>query len=68
MGWKGQPRLREGVAFTGLNPEGMSFHRGDGAGEYFVLSEDGSGAVEGEDCKSLEYPDKKRFRGATVKL
>jgi hypothetical protein len=32
----------EQVSFPSLNPEGLAFHRADGTGEYFVLSDDGN--------------------------
>jgi hypothetical protein len=68
--WDGKlpPRQDENVKFTSLNPEGISFHRGDGTGEYFVLSDDGSVMIEDCECKKLKDPAKKRFRGRVVRL
>lgn len=63
---KGAPRRLEGVTLSGLNPEGVSFHRGDGTGEHFILSDDGTREVEGRDCKDLKDPSMKRFRGRAL--
>jgi hypothetical protein len=67
-GGSNAPRRLADVTFESFNPEGMSFHRADGMTEYFVLSDDGSAQVQGEDCKSLKDPRQKRFRGRPVQL
>jgi hypothetical protein len=66
--WDGrsQPRLIKDVTLSGLNPEGVAFHANGGDGEYFVLSDDGTRAVEGQDCKDLKDPTLKRFRGRVL--
>jgi hypothetical protein len=68
--WDGKaaPRRIDGVALTGLNPEGIAFHQSDGADEYFILSDDGGEKVEGMDCKDLKDPALKRFRGRVLKF
>lgn len=68
--WNGKDAAREisGVSFKGLNPEGVAFHGADGAGEYFVLSDDGSRSVAGVDCKDLKDPAQKSFRGRTLRF
>ncbi|MHA3773278.1 DUF3616 domain-containing protein [Verrucomicrobiota bacterium sgz303538] len=65
---KGQPKPVQGVTLDSLNPEGIAFHRADGEGEYFILSDDGTLKVEGKDCKSLKDPKLKRFRAKTVRF
>lgn len=68
--WDGKsaPAAVAGVTLKGLNPEGVAFHGQDGAGEYFILSDDGSRTVDGVDCKDLKDPNLKRFRGRVVKF
>ena len=63
---KGAPKVIPGVTLSGLNPEGVAFHDGDGTGEYFILSDDGVRNVEGQNCKDLKDPTQKRFRGRVV--
>jgi hypothetical protein len=60
---KGKPTPISDVTLKGLNPEGVAFHRTDGIGEYFFLSDDGSRSVNGVDCKDLKDPNLKSFRG-----
>jgi hypothetical protein len=57
------PAVIEGVNFTGVNPEGLTFEAADGRREYFVLSDDGTLKVGTEDCKRLPDPNQRRFRG-----
>jgi Protein of unknown function (DUF3616) len=68
--WDGerQPREISGVALKGLNPEGVAFHGQGADGEYFILSDDGSRDVEGQDCKQLKDPRLKSFRGRVLKF
>ena len=63
---RGQPQLVPDIALGGLNPEGIAFHVEKGGGEYFVLSDDGTRAVGGMDCKDLKDPALKRFRGRVI--
>ena len=66
--WDGktQPAAVKGVELQGINPEGISFHAGNGKEEYFLLSDDGTVAVDGMECKNLKDPAQKRFRGRVV--
>lgn len=68
--WDGQqlPQAVQGISFSSLNPEGVSFHRGNGTSEYFILSDDGSVEIDGCACKKLKDPALKRFRGRVVRF
>lgn len=68
--WEGKPDTAPKllVVLDGLNPEGISFHRGEGKGEYFLLSDDGTVMVDGVCCKDLKVEAKKSFRGKTISL
>ena len=68
--WDGQrgSAPESAAVLEGLNPEGISFHRGEGKGEYFLLSDDGNVEVDGVCCKDLKDAAKKSFRGKTVGL
>jgi hypothetical protein len=50
----------------GFNPEG--FFTPEGLDRIMLLSDDGSVAIEGTDCKRLKDPEAKRFRGLWVSL
>jgi hypothetical protein len=63
----GMPKMLT-VTLSGLNPEGIAFHRQDGTGEYFVLSDDGGRQVEGQNCKDLKDPSLKRFRARLLEF
>ena len=67
--WDGQgtPKAVPGVKLGGLNAEGVAFHGEDGAGEFFVLSDDGTREIAGQDCKDLKDPSLKRFRGRLLR-
>jgi hypothetical protein len=67
--WSGgadAPRHISQVELRGLNPEGVVFRQSDSKGEFLVLSDDGQRSIEGQDCKTLKDPGKKRFRGIAV--
>lgn len=55
------------VTLTGLNPEGLSFRKGEQE-RYLLLSDDGTETVDGRDCKKLKDPEQKRFRGTWMEL
>lgn len=69
--WQGDasaPKRVRGVSFRGLNPEGALFEMADGSREFLVLSDDGTLQIDGQDCKTLTDPSRKRFRGVRLKL
>lgn len=49
------------VSFADLNPEG--FFTPEARDSILVLSDDGTQLIDGEPCKELESPERKRFRG-----
>jgi len=66
--WDGrseQPQPVTEPTLPGLNPEGICFHDSDGRREFLVLSDDGTLAVGGKDCKKLP-PAQRRFRAFSV--
>lgn len=65
---KGQPSVVEDVQLKGLNPEGIAFEGDGDKSVYFILSDDGSKQVDGQDCKSLKDPSKKHFRGTITEF
>jgi hypothetical protein len=50
----------------GINPEG--FFTPQGRPEVLLLSDDGSVAIDGTECKRLKEPARKRFRARWIKL
>ena len=68
--WDGKSEARPvpGITLAGLNPEGVAFHDEKGTGEYVVLSDDGTLAVDGQACKDLKDPSLKRFRGQVLEF
>lgn len=66
--WDGGPKAQalDQVTLDGFNPEG--FFTPEGRDRIMLLSDDGSVAVDGTECKRLEDPAKKRFRGLWVSL
>jgi hypothetical protein len=52
-----------GVRFPGLNPEGLAYSTAEGQTEFFVLSDDGTLKIGGEDCKKVKNPAFRQFRG-----
>jgi len=57
------PTLMSGVRFPGLNPEGLTYSTAEGRTEFFVLSDDGTLKIGGEDCKKVKNPAFRQFRG-----
>ena len=69
--WAGPGSLAkpiEGVSFSGLNPEGIAFELEEGRHEFLVLSDDGTLKIGGIDCKKLQDPAQRRFRGYQLDL
>ncbi len=52
-----------GVRFPGLNPEGLAYSNEHGQTEFFILSDDGTLKIDGEDCKRIKNPAFRQFRG-----
>jgi len=66
--WSGpgsEPAVVSDVRFRGINPEGICFH--DSGDEFLALSDDGTRAIAGEDCKRLPE-EQRQFRAYRVKL
>ena len=64
--WDGGSRApvhMAGVRFPGLNPEGLAYSTADGRTEFFILSDDGTLKINGEDCKRIKNPAFRQFRG-----
>jgi len=66
--WNGHgvPRHLAHVVFRDFNPEG--FFAPEGSAEVMLLSDDGEREIEGQVCKKLSGPTRKRFRGAWVQI
>jgi hypothetical protein len=67
--WRGgddAPVAVSEVDLTGLNPE--AFFTPEQADEILLLSDDGTVPLDGEECKRLKDPARKRFRGVWVRL
>jgi predicted small secreted protein len=66
--WDGKsaPRHVAQVVFRDFNPEG--FFTPEQGAEVMLLSDDGERAIDGEACKKLSDPTRKRFRGAWVRI
>ncbi|WP_239470415.1 DUF3616 domain-containing protein [Archangium violaceum] len=67
--WEGkaeQPSVVDGIDLTGFNPE--AFATFEDKEEILLLSDDGSRLIDGVECKRLQEPSKKRFRGVWVRL
>jgi hypothetical protein len=63
---RGTPRHLRALDFSGFNPE--AFFSPEDRDEILVLSDDGSLPIDGEECKKLKDPSRKRFRGAWFEL
>lgn len=64
--WKGgadAPVLMAGVRFPGMNPEGLAYSNERGQTDFFILSDDGTLKINGEDCKRIQNPAYRQFRG-----
>ncbi|PTL84336.1 DUF3616 domain-containing protein [Vitiosangium sp. GDMCC 1.1324] len=67
--WDGKaerPTLVESADFTDLNPE--AFVTFEDKEEILALSDDGTRLLDGVECKRLQEPEKKRFRGVWLRL
>ena len=62
-GGSSAPVHMAGVRFPGLNPEGLAYSTADGRTEFFILSDDGTLKIGGEDCKRIKNPSFRQFRG-----
>ena len=56
-----------GIRFPGLNPEGLAYSTAEGHTEFFVLSDDGTQKIGGEDCKKVKNPAYRQFRGYALR-
>jgi hypothetical protein len=63
---RGAPAPVPDVDLGGLNPEG--FFSPEEREEILLLSDDGALEVDGEECKRLDDPARKRFRGRWIGL
>lgn len=63
---QGEPELMSHVDLSGLNPEG--FFSPEERDEIMLLSDDGSALIDGQECKTLDDPGQKRFRGVWISL
>ena len=62
----GTPAAVPGLDLSGFHPEG--FFSPEDRDEILLLSDDGSVEIDGEECKRLEDPGRKRFRGRWIAL
>ena len=63
---RGAPREVTGLDLRAYNPEG--FFTPEDRDRILVLSDDGERAIDGEACKELDDPARKRFRGLWIAL
>lgn len=69
--WNGgseAPQLRPQPGLTGLNPEAIEGLTENGGARLFVVSDDGTRKIGGQDCKDVKDPNLKYFRGTTIDL
>jgi hypothetical protein len=69
--WAGgntEPRWVKEINLAGFNPEAMIFPNESKAGEFHIISDDGSVSIDGKDCKGLKDPTQKRFRSYPVTI
>jgi hypothetical protein len=65
--WDGRKApVRIDLDLSGLNPEG--FFSPEDRDEIMLLSDDGSVLVDGVECKELDDPARRSFRGRWVRL
>jgi len=62
-GGSSAPVHMAGVRFPGLNPEGLAYSNEHGQTEFFVVSDDGTLKIGGEDCKRIKNSAFRQFRG-----
>jgi hypothetical protein len=60
------PVLMADIRFPGFNPEGLAYATVDGRSEFFVLSDDGTLMIDGQECKRIQNPSLRQFRGYTL--
>jgi hypothetical protein len=63
---RGSPTAVPGLDLAGFNPEG--FFSSEDRDEILLLSDDGTVESDGEECKRLDEPSRKRFRGRWIAL
>jgi hypothetical protein len=63
---RGAPVPVAGLDLAGFNPEG--FFSPEDRDEILLLSDDGTLEIDGEECKRLDDPARKRFRGRWIRL
>lgn len=61
---RGAPAPVSGLDLAGLNPEG--FFSPEDREQVLLLSDDGGVEIDGKECKRLEDPARKRFRGRWI--
>lgn len=69
--WSGKgdaPRRLSLAGLSGLNPEAIESFTLNGAEHLFVVSDDGTLKIGGEECKAVKDPNLKYFRATTLKL
>jgi hypothetical protein len=69
--WEGgaaAPRLLQRPALAGMNPEAIEWLTENGRERLFVVSDDGTRKIGNQDCKDVEDPNLKYFRGITIEL
>jgi hypothetical protein len=66
--WDGRAQVSavEAVDVRQYSPE--AFFTPEGLDRVLLLSDDGSLSIEGKECKRLEHPEQKRFRGLWIRL
>jgi hypothetical protein len=67
-GGSAEPRWAKEINLAGFNPEAMLFPVGATAGQFWIISDDGSVSIGGTDCKDVKDPNQKRFRSYPVTL
>jgi hypothetical protein len=63
---RGAPAPVPGLDVSDLNPEG--FFSPESRDAILLLSDDGTLRIDGEECKRLDDPGRKRFRGRWIRL
>ncbi len=63
---RGAPLELPGIDLSDFRPE--AFFAPEGRDEILLLSDDGTVEIDGKECKRLDDPDRKRFRGRWIRL
>lgn len=63
---RGAPAPVPGLELSAFNPEG--FFTPEERDAILLLSDDGTALIDGEECKRLDDPGRKRFRGRWIEL